>query len=203
MHLYRDEIGNFPTEHSFMRNLLLWSTIFLLSTFASAQIPTKGNAFFGYSYERADLNSGSGANLNGWDGSLEGSVLPHVGIVVDVSGHYGQENFPILCIAAISAPCPSKVSASVHNFLFGPRVSIKVGKYTPFAHVLIGASHINGSNSLLSNSDTSLGLAYGGGIDYRLARVLGWRTQIDLLQTRFFSNTQNNVRLSTGLVLHF
>jgi hypothetical protein len=27
--------------------------------------------------------------------------------------------------------------------------------------------------------------------------------QGDMLQTRFFSNTQNNFRLSTGIVLHF
>jgi len=27
--------------------------------------------------------------------------------------------------------------------------------------------------------------------------------QGDFLQTRFFSNTQNNVRISTGIVIHF
>jgi hypothetical protein len=40
-------------------------------------------------------------------------------------------------------------------------------------------------------------------LDFRLAPVLGWRLQGDYLQTRLFNSTQNNVRLSTGLVLRF
>jgi predicted membrane protein len=32
---------------------------------------------------------------------------------------------------------------------------------------------------------------------------IGWRVQADMLQTRFFSSTQNNFRLSPGIVLHF
>jgi hypothetical protein len=43
----------------------------------------------------------------------------------------------------------------------------------------------------------------GGGIDYRLIHGIGLRVQGDMLQTRFFSGTQNNFRLSTGIVLHF
>src|SRR5262249_27495663 len=100
----------------------------LLSLAASAQIP-KGNVFVGYSYNRADLNGGEHANLNGWDGSLEGKVLPWVGIVADLSGHYGS---------------PHGVSTKEYNFLFGPRVSVSVGKIRPFAHFLFGASHISG-----------------------------------------------------------
>jgi hypothetical protein len=32
---------------------------------------------------------------------------------------------------------------------------------------------------------------------------MAWRGQVDLLQTRLFSNTQNNVRVSTGIVFRF
>jgi hypothetical protein len=55
----------------------------------------------------------------------------------------------------------------------------------------------------LSSSDTSFAYALGGGIDYHLIPLISWRVQGDLLQTRFFSNTQNNVRISTGIVVHF
>ena len=91
------------------------------------------------------------------------------------------------------------------NVLFGPQVSVSVGKITPFAHVLGGVSHVNiGSTSLTSsNSDTSFGDAIGGGVDYKLIPFVGWRVQADLVQTRFFSNTQNNFRLATGVVFHF
>ena len=91
----------------------------------------------------------------------------------------------------------------MHNVLFGPRVSVSVGKVTPFAHALFGVSRISESASGFSDSDTSFATALGGGVDYRLIHGLGWRVQADMLQTRFFSDTQNNFRLSTGIVLNF
>jgi hypothetical protein len=154
--------------------------VLMLSAAASAQIPTKGDIFFGYSYNRADFNGGGHANLNGWEGTLDGKVAPWIGVVADISGHYGS-------------------GASVHNVIFGPRVSVPVGKITPFAHALFGVGHISGGGS----SDTSFSDALGGGIDYRLFHIVGWRFQGDLLQTRFFSNTQNDFRFSTGIVVHF
>ena len=87
-------------------------TLLMLSAAASAQIPTKGDVFFGYSYNRADFNGGGHSNLNGWEGSLDGKVAPWIGIVADISGHYGS-------------------GASLHNVIFGPRVSVPVGKITP------------------------------------------------------------------------
>jgi len=156
------------------------SAIFVLSGGAAAQIPTKGNVFFGYSYNHADFNSGGSLNLNGWDGSLEGKVAPWVGIVADISGQYGS-------------------GTSLHNAIFGPRVSFSAGKFTPFVHALVGASHLGGSGA----SDTSFSDALGGGLDYRLMHGIGWRFQLDALQTRFFSERQNDVRFSTGIVLHF
>ena len=59
---------------------------------ASAQIPTRGNVFFGYSYGSADFSSTNRTNLNGWNGSLEGKVLPWVGFVADFSGLYGSQD---------------------------------------------------------------------------------------------------------------
>jgi opacity protein-like surface antigen len=158
-------------------------TLLLLLTAASAQVP-KGNVFFGYSYQRADLVSNNGVNLNGWEGSLEGKLLPWVGIVGDFSGHYGSD-----------------ADASVYTFLFGPRVSVSVGRLTPFAHALFGAGHE--SLDAVSASDTSFATALGGGVDYKLIPAVAWRFQGDYVQTRFFSNTQNDFRFSTGIVLHF
>src|ERR1700691_148522 len=54
-----------------------------------------------------------------------------------------------------------------------------------------------------SNSNTSFAYAVGGGIDYHLIPLISWCVEGDLLQTRFFSSTQNNGRISTGVVIHF
>ena len=80
-----------------MRGRFLSVAIFcFVSLAASAQIPTKGNIFFGYSYMSAD-NNVSRANLNGWNASLEGKFLPWVGIVADLSGQYGSPSVSIAC----------------------------------------------------------------------------------------------------------
>lgn len=171
-----------------------------LSGAAMAQIPTKGNIFFGYSYANTDVISTNRSSLNGWNGSLEGKVLPWVGIVGDFSGLYGSQDVAIGCPGACTVV---SADAREHNFLFGPRVSFSVGKVRPFAHALFGAAHISASAAGFSDSDTSLGLAVGGGFDYHLVPAFAWRVQADMLQTRFFSDTQNNFRFSTGLVFSF
>jgi len=166
-----------------------------------AQVPTSGNIFIGYSYNRATATVDNATNLNGWNGSLEGKIFPFVGLVADFSGYYGSASVPASCPAIIGGgPCLTNLDMSEHNFLFGPRVSFSAGRFRPFAHVLFGASHINVNGF---GSDTSFGSAYGGGLDYRVKGPLHWRFQADYLQTRFFSQTQNDFRFSTGIVFHF
>lgn len=186
-----------------MRRPVVFAIGFLLiTTLGFAQVPTSGNVFVGYSYMSADLVSGDRANLNGWNASVEGKVLPLLGIVADFSGHYGSQNIPELagCLG-----CVVGVSNSIHeeNYLFGPRLSISLGKFRPFVHGLIGVGHINVGADGASGSDTSFADALGGGIDYHLIPLLSWRVQADALQTRFFGTTQENVRISTGITIHF
>jgi len=183
---------------------------------AQAQIPTSGNAFFGYSFENAgsttfDLSNLGRLNLNGWEASVEGKVLPWVGFVADVGGHYGSQSFVELTPVGGGGPITVNTDGTELTFLFGPRVSVPVGKFRPFAEALFGGAHIKttpGSsqvivdNSVLA-SDTSFATAVGGGIDYKIIRPIAWRFQGDYVQTRFFGATQNNVRLSTGIVLRF
>jgi hypothetical protein len=167
---------------------------------ANAQIPTSGNVFFGYSYYNADLSSLGRSSLNGWAGSLESRVFPHVGLVADFSQTFGSENVPVACpINFLNCPSES-INAHEYNLLFGPRVSFSVGNLRPFAEALFGAGHV-GTNGFGSNTSFATGL--GGGVDYRIIRPLALRFEGDYLQTRFYSATQNNVRLSTGIVLRF
>jgi hypothetical protein len=180
--------------------------LFALVSVGHAQVPG-ANVFVGYSYLSADLVSNGRTNLNGWNGSVEGKVLPFIGLVADFSGHYAG-SVPVSVIACqegvLVGACPTvNASTDIHSFLFGPRISASVGKFRPFAHALIGAAHISENASGFSDSNTSFAYALGGGIDYRLIPLISWRVQGDLLRTRFFSNTQDNVRISTGIVVHF
>lgn len=178
--------------------------LFVFSGLAVAQIPTSGNIFVGYSYENTSwkgIDSGLGRpNLNGWEASLEGKVFPHLGIVTDFSGHYGSES--------ISFPGPSgiqRVSVTGHEWelLFGPRLSVPVGKFTPFAEGLFGLAHIHNGGDLPSSANTSFATGFGGGLDYKLIKFFALRLEVDYIKTRFYDTTQNNLRLSPGLVFRF
>jgi hypothetical protein len=68
---------------------------------------------------------------------------------------------------------------------------------------MIGFSHISNKGSSISNSDTSLATAIGGGLDYKLIKGLAWRLQGDELHTRFFGAGQDHFRFSTGVVFRF
>jgi hypothetical protein len=177
----------------------LFGSLVLFSGLAAAQIPTSGNVFFGYTYYSTDISPIDRANTNGWEASVEGKVLPWVGIVGDFSNHYGSENFPVLCVPG-GGLCGANFDISEHNYLFGPRVSFSAGKIRPFVEGLIGIGHVNLKDA---DSDTSFASALGGGIDYRVIPHVAWRLQGDYVTTRFFSATQNNLRLSTGIVVRF
>jgi hypothetical protein len=182
----------------------------LLTASGNAQVLT-GNAFAGYSYLRADFPLSS-ANLNGWDGSVQLQVLSFLAVVADLSGQYGSPNLPVFypCPATNKSTClqphsPETVNTSVmqHNFLFGARVSRRFRRITPFAEVLLGASHVNEDTNSFSVSSTGFSDALGGGVDYSFTRQWGWRIEFDPLQTRFFSASQTSLRVSTGIVVRF
>ncbi len=184
------------------------AVLFLFAGLANAQVPS-GNVFFGYSYESTNASAFgstlitstvSRPNLNGWEASFEGKVLPWIGIVGDVAGHYGSETF--------AEPTPNglvtvNVTGHEQEYLVGPRFSVPVGKFTPFAEVFVGAAHIHYGGTLPTPSNTSFASAYGGGIDYRLIRPLALRVEGDYVRTSFFSTTQNNFRLGVGAVIRF
>ncbi len=184
-----------------MRKIFVYALlVFLFGTLASAQIPTSGNVFFGYSYYNTNLSPIDRANTNGWQATLEGKFLPFIGFVADIDAHYGSQNFVGAC-TGVPGPCGTFNSGlTEHNYLFGPRASVSVGPVRPFAEFEIGLGH---AKLDAGPSDSSLAYALGGGVDYKLLRILGWRLQGDYIRTKLFDQHQGNVRISTGLVLRF
>jgi hypothetical protein len=186
-----------------MRNTFLaFCILCTFASFAAAQVPTSGNVFFGYSYYNTNLSNLGRSGLNGWEGSLEGRVFPGVGIVADLSGHYGSIKFvnpASTCAVGVVCP-PLDGSTHVYDALFGPRFSASFGKFRPFAEFKFGVSHVT-TNA--GGSGTCFADAFGGGLDYRIIRPIAWRFQGGYVQTRFFGANQNNLQISTGIVLRF
>jgi opacity protein-like surface antigen len=199
----------FERENLFMlKAACLGAALFLFAGLANAQ-PPSGDVFVGFSYERTNSTAFgpnlvrttvTSPNLHGWEASVEGKIFPFVGIVGDVSGHYGSQSF--------TQPTPNglqtiNVTGHEQEYLVGPRLSVPVGKFTPFAEAMVGAAHIHTGGTLPGPSNTSFAAALGGGLDYRLLGPIAARIEGDYLRTSFFSSTQNNFRLSVGAVFRF
>jgi peptidoglycan-associated lipoprotein len=94
----------------------------------------------------------------------------------------------------------------------GPRaVLLPIGKVRPFAQVLLGLAHGSSSqfpqNNGLVASANSFALDLGAGADYTVSKRLSVRLlQLDYVRTALPNNStdwQNNLRIGTGIVLHF
>jgi opacity protein-like surface antigen len=175
------------------RLALLCGAMLLFAGLASAQDEApKVEAFGGYSYLR--VNPGfniSGENFNGGSGSLAYNLTPMFGIVGDFGGYHWSQ---------------TGVDANVVTYLFGPKVALRHGPITPFAQALFGGAHISGSAG--SGSENSFAMALGGGVDWNATEHIGIRViQAEYLMTRFgivhSSDTQNNIRISTGVVFRW
>ncbi len=165
-----------------MRKILCALGLLLLSSFPAAAQSWHADVFGGYNYTR--LDAGGGVNLNGWAASLNLKPVGWFGIVSDFSGSYGS---------------PFGPTTSFYTYLFGPQISLPA-RVSPFAHVLVGGAHITTGPF----SDSAFATAVGGGFDAKVLPHIYWRIfQADYLITRFASNTQNNVRVSSGIVIHF
>lgn len=191
-----------------LRTACLVVALFLFVGLANAQIPS-GSVFLGFSYERTNSTAFgpnlvrttvTSPNLHGWEASFEGKVLPFVGIVGDVSGHYGSQSFTALTPEGL---LNANVTGHEQEYLVGLRLSVPVGKLTPFAEAMAGAAHIHTGGTLPGPSNTSFATALGGGLDYRLFGPIAARIEGDYLRTSFFSSTQNNFRLAVGGVFRF
>ena len=161
-----------------------------LSLTVMAQDTPKAELFAGYSY--------AGNGSNGFDVSIAGNLNNWFGLVADVGGQYTRLD---------DQGFTEKIRT--HSILFGPRFSLRRGKRAvPFAHVLLGFSHLstktNEFGAPLSFSDSSWGLALGGGLDVKINDKFAIRAlQVDYLRTHFFNETQTKGRISVGVVWRF
>jgi Outer membrane protein beta-barrel domain/PDZ domain len=189
-----------------MRKRLRFAFLLLLMFAPSlfAQETPKVDIFAGYSYLNVDTNgllSPSRQSANGWEASVSGNVYKSLAIEGDFSGYYKTYDLTALGLG----------NANVHafGFLGGPRVNVG----PVFVHALIGGDRATGSDFGLSASQNSFAAAFGGGVQISAAPRWAIRASADYVLTRHNifklldptlpNYTQNNFRISAGIVFRF
>ncbi len=186
-----------------MKLKLLVSLMAVLSLFgatARAQETPKVDVFAGYSYFRNNPSTAgaSSFSLNGGSASVAYNANNWLSGVADFGAYH---NGNILSTGT---------NGTLSTYLFGPRVSYRhFGRVTPFGEVLFGVAHAGASIAGTSGSDNAFAMSLGGGFDYKLSQHFAIRpVKVDYLLTRFpetgtSNQTQNNLRVSTGIVFRF
>lgn len=180
-------------------SLLAVLAFFGVSARAQQEVP-KVDIFAGYSYFRANPST-SGVDsfsMNGGSANVAYNVNHWLSGVADFGGYHSGDILG------------SGIDGTVSTYLFGPRVSYRhFGRITPFGQVLFGVAHAGASAFDTSGSQNAFAMTVGGGVDYRLSHHLAIRPlEVDYLLTRFSEVTndtqsQNNLRVSTGIVFRF
>lgn len=197
-----------------MRKALALGFVCAAAVFAA---PMRGRAqsgnpdakiFGGYSFLR--LDTGTGLNGSGWEASIVGNFNRFCGVEANFGDHYDR-------------PALNNGYSNDISFLFGPHVTFRgPAKVNPFAHFLVGGTRgaasqteaiscpvacpIGGPCSCptITNMDhtTAFTTAVGGGLDVKAANHVWFRVfQADYVREYFPSNTQNDARISFGVVM--
>ena len=162
--------------------LLVLMTVCLFAAPCSAQEFPRAELFGGYSYLHFPSFYGEDARSipKGWAAGIAGNFHRHFGAEAAFSGHY-ETQF-------------NDREGSTHLFLFGPKASVRLHNFTPWAHALFGTTVVRAraqSNSSYGPADrrasaTHFAWAVGGGLDYPFQKNVALRVQAD--------NIRNNLR---------
>jgi hypothetical protein len=179
-----------PGKRAIVFLCLVFSAVMAGSSLASGQVAPRWEVFGGYAYRSVDSTTFGFANrssLNGFDAEGTFNIKPSWGVTADIGGQYGSQ-------------------MTVYNFLLGPQYALRRDKSKFFVHGLFGKAQDRiDISTLIRNHFESVGRAIvaGGGYDRDLTPRFTVRIQADYLDTHTFGVTQNDIRVSTGLVFHF
>jgi len=182
-------------------SLLVLSAVFGLGLSTKAQELPKIDVSASYSYFRANpaTTGSSGFNLNGGSATAAYHFRDWLSVVADFGGYdVGRVN-------------GVNVDNHVLTYMFGPQISYRrYRRITPFGHVLVGGARAGSGVFATTNSHTALATAFGVGVDWNVRDRFSIRPlQFDYLLTHLpevtngNTQTQNNLRVSAGIVFHF
>jgi opacity protein-like surface antigen len=167
---------------------------------AASNNTPRAEVSIGYSYVRARTVNPTAFSMNGGSASAVLNVNNWLGIGGDFGGYYTGNVLK------------TGFSLDVFSYTFGPRISIRTHRVTPFAQALFGGGHAG--NTLYTagfqqgvappSVKNSFAMVLGGGLDVNVSRHLAIRAfQADWLYTQFpngTNNRQNNLRITAGIV---
>jgi len=194
-------------------NKLLFVFAFLLAlpVLASAQELPRTEIFGGYSYMRLDQDGQTDQDLNGFNTSFTYNFNSFLGATAEFSAAFGN-------LTSGAGATAVTQDQNFYFYLFGPKFTFRGNeRFTPFAHVLLGAVTQDLGNTLTTSTGTTVtttstpnntqfAMALGGGLDINFTERLSVRAiQADYILTRLPGNgantNMNNLRASAGFVL--
>ena len=165
--------------------------VLFLCAGARAQEASAWEVGGGYTHVEANLSPSylSRFSMNGGWLSVQENLNSWFGGRIEFNGFGGTEG---------------GVNVDAQTYTFGPVFSYrKFERLTPYAHVQLGAIHAPAGYLGISARAAKFALATGGGVDVAINRHAAIRFQGDYFMTRFLSLRQNNLQVSTGLVIRF
>jgi Outer membrane protein beta-barrel domain len=148
--------------------------------------------FGGFSYARLN-DSGTTTNTKGIVGSFAWNAKPWLQLVADSSYNVSSYN---------------NVNVTLYGNHYGVRVFDRERnkwRASPFAEVLVGGSHVDNTVTGAGGfqyTDTAFSMKAGGGVDFNLTPHFALRVfDADYYRTTLFGGHQNNIWLTTGLVI--
>ncbi|HKW89627.1 MAG TPA: outer membrane beta-barrel protein [Candidatus Acidoferrales bacterium] len=169
---------------------LMWAAVALTLFAMTSRAQNTPKADFGVGYAFVHVSqSGTSANLNGFNASIAYNVTDVIGIVGDIGYYHGS---------------PSGVSLNDTSYAFGPRFSFrKSDKATPFVQALFGGSHLSASFGGASGSTNPFLYSFGGGVDVPMkGGKIAFRPEFDYVGQRVNGTTLNGVRIGAGIVFN-
>jgi peptidoglycan-associated lipoprotein len=168
--------------------------------------PARAELALEYSYLRSNAPPGGCAcfSLNGGSATFAWPIKPggSIALVGDITA------------ANAGSITSSGYDLTLSSYTAGLRYRLKLRQsaWQPFGQALAGAAHASGSlvagqSPAAANTGAVFAAQLGGGVDLRVNRRISIRLgEANYLLTTFNNagnNRQNNLRLSSGIVLHF
>lgn len=159
-----------------------------LGASVAAQDFPRVKVFGGYQYTRIGVVPG--INTNGWNTAVGVDLNRWLGVKADFSGAYKSAG---------------GISAKAHTYTFGPVLSHRGERVTPYVHALFGGFRASTGFGGLGVSTNGFAMMVGGGADARVSGRVSVRLfQLDWITWRAQGLTERkNARISTGLVFQF
>jgi len=150
-----------------------------------------------YNYFHANAPPGQCGcfGLNGGSGTVIFNLTPVWSALADIA------------VAHANNVDNTQQNITIINYLFGPRYSRRTSsRFVPYGEILLGGAKEDVNFQFTINRNSFAVLA-GGGVTTRLNRRFGLTIgEVDYVYTRIpnaKNNTQNNIRVSTGITYRF